>query len=48
LGEDHHAAGDRAAAQRALDESLALWLQSGADDRAEELRAFMREHGYAV
>jgi hypothetical protein len=48
LGEDHHAAGDRAAAQRAFDESLAQWTQSGADDRADELRAFMREQGYAV
>jgi tetratricopeptide (TPR) repeat protein len=48
MGEDYHAQDDRDSAQKSFDDSLKLWQQSGADDRAEELRAFMGEQGYRV
>jgi tetratricopeptide (TPR) repeat protein len=46
IGEDQHALGDQTAARTAFESSLALWVQSGATDSADELRAMMRELGY--
>ncbi len=48
LGEVYHGMNDRAEAQRLFGQALALWAENNVKRKADQLRAFMAEEGYAV
>lgn len=48
IGEDYDRLGERTEAQKAFDEALALWQQSGAKAMVDDLISYMQEKNYTI